>query len=58
MAEHSKLGNFLYLLSEMEGAPELDGIEWTAPIAVAVRERLIAVTSEVAIVAERLEGAR
>ena len=57
MAEYSRLENFLYLLAEMEGALRLGGIEWTAATAVSVRERLIAVTSEVAVIAERLEGA-
>ena len=56
MIEISKLGNFLYLLSEMEGA--LGGIGWSATTAVNVRERLIAVTSKIAIIADPLEGAR
>ena len=56
MIEISKLDNFLYLLSEMEGVRALGGIGWNATIAVNVRDRLIAVTSEIAIIAERLEG--
>ena len=58
MIEISKLDNFLYLLSEMEAAVALGGIGWSATTAVNVRERLIAVTSKIAIIAERLEGAR
>ena len=52
------MNNFLYLLAEMEGALEQDGIEWTPAIAVRARERLIVVTSEVTAIAERLDGAR
>jgi hypothetical protein len=40
MIEISKLDNFLYLLSEMEGALALGGIGWSATTAVNVRERL------------------
>ena len=58
MVEISKLDNFLYLLSEMEGALALGGIGWNATTAVNVRDRLIAVTSEIAIITERLDGAR
>jgi hypothetical protein len=58
MIEISKLDNFLYLLSEIEGTLALGGIGWNAPTAFNVRDRLIAVTSEIAIIAERLEGAR
>jgi hypothetical protein len=58
MIDSSKLDNFLYLLSEMEGALALGGIGWNATTAVNVRDRLIAVTSEIAIIAERFEGAR
>jgi hypothetical protein len=58
MAEHPRLNDFLYLLAEMERALEVGGIEWTLATAVRARERLIAVTSEVAIVAERLDGTR
>ena len=57
MDKITKLDNFLFLLAEMEAAVERGGIEWTAAIAVRARERLIAVTSEVAIIAERLERA-
>jgi hypothetical protein len=57
MSESVRLNNFLYLLAEMEGALKLGGIEWTPAIAVRARERLIAVTSEVAAIAERLEAA-
>ena len=58
MIEISRLDNFLYLLSEMEAALALGGIGWTATTAGNVRERLIAVTSEIAIITERLDGAR
>jgi hypothetical protein len=53
MIDDSRLGNFLYLLAEMEAAMELGGIEWTAATAANVRERLITVTAEVAIIANR-----
>jgi hypothetical protein len=46
MIDNSRLGNFLYLLSEMEVRLELGSIEWTAATAVSARERLIAVTSD------------
>jgi hypothetical protein len=53
----ARLGNFLYLLGELERALELGGIEWTAPTAVSARKRLITIFSEVAAIAARLEGA-
>ena len=53
MAEITRLENFLYLLAEMERALALGGIEWTAPSAARVRERLIAIATEVAVIAER-----
>jgi hypothetical protein len=57
MAEVTRLENFLYLLTEMERALALGGIEWTAPSAARVRERLIAIATEVAVIAERSENA-
>ena len=47
----------VYLLTEMERALALGGIEWTAPSAARVRERLIAIVTVVAVIAERSENA-